>query len=287
MLVNTLCFRHLPRPLIQFAPLRAWGSAGWIVPSLPIFLWLIYRPDQNFEFTLYVTMGLCLAMVGLSFRLPATPPGAKQRRSANTPVLGYGAAIRRLFKNPTYLVILISYFLISASFTVQAFYSPPRLADLGLSRAWIGPVQSIGVVMEIIMFRYRSVVIAHLSYSGSILFGCLVLTVRQLLFAYVSDLTVLSLSYLLVGVTVVFYHIGVSILVDAIATTEVKATAQTLLVLCGSGLGPIFANAAVGILTRHTGPDLKAVFLFGTVLAGLASALIGIRRGKLVPHGNA
>jgi uncharacterized membrane-anchored protein YitT (DUF2179 family) len=118
------------------------------------------------------------------------------------------------------------------------------------------------------------------------LFGCLVLTVRQLLFAYVTNLPVLAISYLLVGVTVVFYHIGVSILVDAIATVEVKATAQTLLVLCGSGLGPMFANGAVGGLARVTGPDLKAVFLLGSVLAGLASGLIWWRSAQLVPHGS-
>ena len=286
MLVNALCFRHLPRPLVQFAPLRMWGSVGWILPSLPIFVWLFWRPAGNFEFILYVTMALSLGMAGLSLVLPATPPGAGRRGRSSGPGLGYAEAVGRLLKNPNYLVLLISYFLISASFTIQAFYSPPRLADLGLSRAWMGPVQSIGVAMEILMFRYRSVVIGHLSYAGSILFGCLVLTVRQLLFAYVNNLPVLAISYLLVGVTVVFYHIGVSILVDAIATVEVKATAQTLLVLCGSGLGPMFANGAVGGLARVTGPDLKAVFLLGSVLAGLASGLIWWRSAQLVPHGS-
>ena len=40
MLINALSFHHLPRPHEQFGRLRAWGSLGWMVPFLPISLWL-------------------------------------------------------------------------------------------------------------------------------------------------------------------------------------------------------------------------------------------------------
>ena len=36
VLMNALAYRHLAHPENQFGGLRAWGSAGWIVPSLPI-----------------------------------------------------------------------------------------------------------------------------------------------------------------------------------------------------------------------------------------------------------
>ena len=91
----------------------------------------------------------------------------------------------------------------------------------------------------------------------------------------------LAASYLLVGVVVVFYHIGVSILVDRIASPEVRSTAQTLLVLCGSGLGPMFANWAVGWITHWFGPGLSPVFMFGAVLAFLAGLVIWTRRASL------
>src|SRR5262249_53318049 len=39
-LLNALSFHHLPSPREQFWGLRAWGSLGWIIPFLPISLWL-------------------------------------------------------------------------------------------------------------------------------------------------------------------------------------------------------------------------------------------------------
>jgi hypothetical protein len=80
---------------------------------------------------------------------------------------------------------------------------------------------------------------------------------------------------------VVFYYIGVSILVDRIASPEVRSTAQTLLVLCGSGLGPMFANWGVGLITGWFGPGLSPVFLFGAALALLAGWVIHRRRENL------
>ena len=283
MLVNALSFRHLADPLEQFAALRAWGSFGWVLPSLPVFLWLAARPGADFEFVVWLSAGLCLAMMAVSFALPHTPPGATHKTEPGTTRLGYWAGLRLLLRNPSYLVVLGSFLLVSASFAIQAYYSPPRLEDLGMARAWIGPAQSIGVIWEILLFRWRSIIVNRLGYSGSVLIGCLALVARQLLFAYADNLWVLAASYLLVGTTVVLYHIGVSLLVEAIAGQEVKSTAQTLLVLCSSGVGPMFANVAVGRLAPGNHPDLSGVFLFAAALAALATLLILMRGRKLVP----
>jgi MFS transporter, PPP family, 3-phenylpropionic acid transporter len=281
MLMNALCFPHLRNPSEQFGPLRAWGSLGWILPSLPIFLWLALSADQSLRFTLALGCGFAVVAAMGALRLPHTPPGARQVRLDGTPALGYWPAARRLLGNPDYRAILLSFFLVASSFAVYGYYSSPRLEDLGMSRAWIGPVQSTGVVLEIILFRWRTRLIGRGSYATPILAGCAALLLRQLLFAWCGNLPILAASYLLVGVVVVFYHIGVSILVDRIASPEVRSTAQTLLVLCGSGLGPMFANWGVGWITRWFGPGLSPVFIFGAVLAFLAGLVIWMRRGSL------
>ena len=282
-LVNALCFRHLDNPIEDFAPLRAWGSLGWILPSLPIFCYFALHPVKNFEFIIYLTLGLSLLMAATAFILPHTPPGAAHRQP-DRHRLTYFQAMKRLIHNPGYLAVLASYFLISASFCIQAFYSPPRLSDLGLGRAWIGPVQCIGVVVEIICFYYRKPFLKWTGYAGSVLAGSLVLVARQVLFATSDNLALLCASYVLVGMTVVFYHIGVSIVVDALADEEVKATAQSLLLLCSSGLGPLFANWAVTGIIRWSGPDLKVVFWFSTVLAAAAAVTLWLGRRKMTPH---
>jgi predicted MFS family arabinose efflux permease len=282
-LVNALCFRHLENPVEEFAPLRAWGSLGWILPSLPIFLYLACFPVNNFEFIIYLAIGLCLLMALASFWLPHTPPGSAQRTEGTRRRLTYFQALRLLTHNPGYLVVLASYFLVSASFCIQSYYSPPRLTDLGLSRAWIGPAQSAGVIVEILCFYYRKAILRRTGYAGSVLAGSFMLFLRQLLFASVDSLPWLCVSYVLVGMTVVFYYIGVSILIDALAVEEVKATAQSLLLLCSSGLGPAFANWAVHRIVHGISGELKTVFWFSTLLAGAAMMVLWLGRRMIMP----
>jgi MFS transporter, PPP family, 3-phenylpropionic acid transporter len=281
MLMNALCFPHLRNPAGQYGPLRAWGSVGWILPSLPIFIWLAVSADQSLRFTIHLGCGLAVVAAMGALRLPHTPPGAREPRPDGTPGLGYWPAARRLLGDADYRAILLSFFLVASSFAIYGYYSSPRLEDLGMARAWIGPVQCAGVVLEVFLFRWRTRLIGRGNYATPILTGCFALLLRQLLFAWCGNLWILAVSYLLVGVVVVFYHIGVSILVDRIASPEVRSTAQTLLVLCGSGLGPMFANWGVGWITRWFGPGLSPVFIFGAVLALLAGVVVWSRRASL------
>jgi MFS family permease len=282
LLINALCFPHLRDPGAQFGKLRAWGSLGWILPSLPIFLWLALSQQSDLQFVMELGWVLALLAAAAAWFAPHTPPGAARGASDEQRRLNYWKAARLLMGNLNYLAILVSFFLVAASFSIYAYYSSPHLEDLGLHRAWIGPVQSAGVLLEIALFRWRTRLIGRSGYAKPILIGCMALVVRQLLFACCSHLAILAASYLLVGVVVVFYHIGVSILVDRIASSEVRSTAQTLLVLCGSGLGPMFANWSAGRITAALGPNLQPVFLFAGFLAFLAGAVIWLRRRQLV-----
>jgi MFS family permease len=281
MLINALCFPHLDNPSEQFGKLRAWGSLGWILPSLPIFFWLALSKDRDLRFVIEFGWILALAAAVAAAFVPHTSPGAGRPRADGTRPLDYWAATRLLLGNLDYLAILVSFFLVAASFSIYAYYSSPHLEDLGLHRAWIGPVQSAGVILEIVLFRWRTRLIGRAGYATPILVGCVALGARHLLFAWCGSLAVLAASYLLVGVVVVFYHIGVSILVDRIALPEVRSTAQTLLVLCGSGLGPMFANWSTGRITTALGPGLQPVFLFAGLLAFLAALVIWLRRRQL------
>ncbi len=279
-LINPLCFYHLADPRAQFGPLRAWGSLGWIIPSIPIYFWLASAPGQELGFTVYLAIGFCAAMVGLSFFLPHTPPGTTATAPRVEPRIGYGQAVRRLLRDPNYLIILISFFLVAGSFSLLVFYSPPLLEDLGLARRWLGPIQMIGVGLEVALFRWPAAALRRLTYSTTIAMGCLALLLRHVLFAFVDDLWILAASYLLAGAVIVFYHIGASLLVNAMAAAEVRSTAQALLVLFGSGMGPMFANWVSGRIAAAAGQDLRPVFLFAAVLAALASVLVLWRGAK-------
>jgi MFS family permease len=178
-------------------------------------------------------------------------------------------------------VHLLSMFLVAGSYALMLFYSPPFLEKLGLPRPWIGPVQAIGVIFEIVLLRWQPVFLRRFDFTAIILTGCAALCIRHLLFTFVTNLWVLSLSYLLGGMLIVFFHMVVSVLVNAMATREVRATAQTLLALAGQGLGPMFANFVAGRIALASGGNLRPVFLFAAATAGIAGVLIASRGRRL------
>lgn len=280
-LLNPLSFHHLDNPRTQFGRLRAWGSVGWIIPSAVVYLWLVIHPGTNLVFTLYLGMGLAFLMMLIAMRLPHVPPGAIHVGPTHPPGLGYLASIKLLLRNRAYLTALIVYFLVASSFNIQAIYSSPALEDAGLAREWIGPSLCVGVVLEVILFRWQSKLLNRLSISGTIMVGVVAMVLRHLVFWLSDNLFLLIISHLLTGVVIVYHHIGMSILVNHLAGREVKSTAQTLLILLGSGVGPMLANGAVGWITAASGQNLRLVFAFAAGLALLGGILLAVQARKL------
>lgn len=279
VLLNPLSFHHLDNPRTQFGRLRAWGSLGWILPSLVIYWWLAAR-GGDLTFTLYLGMALAVGMMVNSRFLTHIPPGAAHATPGAPKRGGYLGAVKRLLGNPAYVTALVVYFLVASSFAIQAIYSGPLLEDAGLPRRWIGPSQCLGVLLEIALFRWQARLLCRWSISATVLIGVVAMLVRHLIFWKCSNLWWLAGSHLLTGMVIVFHHIGVSVLVNALAPREVRATAQTLLILCGSGIGPLLANAVVAWLTAHRGQDLRQVFGFaaGLAIAGGVLLLFQARR---------
>jgi hypothetical protein len=172
-------------------------------------------------------------------------------------------------------------FLIAGSFSLLTYYSPALLEDSGIARVWIGPIQAVAVVSEIILFQWQPQLLKRWNYAAVIIAGCAALTVRHLVFGFAQTAWVLCASYVLAGVVIVFYHQGVSILVNTMAAKEVRATAQTLLLLVGQGMGPLFANLLTGRLAAQTGNNLRPVFYFAALLSGLAGLVLTMRGRRL------
>lgn len=281
-LINALCFHHLESPEQQFGKVRAWGSIGWIVPSLPIYFWLVWHPEAELGFVLFIGMAAAVSMTLVTFLLPRTKVegAAAKAVSANAPKPHYWRDIRVLMSNGNYVAILISFFLISGSFSLLTYYSPPHMASLGMARSWIGPIQCIGVLLEIALFPFLRILLVRWGYRRCLVLGAACLVVRHLIFAFSGSLLVLSLSYVFSGMLIVLYHIAASIMVNYLATNAVRASAQTLLVLAGSGLGPLVTNLVVGLLVGEGEGGLKGVFVFAAVLAFLAGVVIFMRGEK-------
>lgn len=281
VLLNPLSFFHLADPRQDFGSLRAWGSIGWILPSAIVYFWLAANPEMDLTVTIHLGTGIAALMFFASFTLPHTPLGVTHTLETDEPGLTYTQAIIKLARNPAYLILLAVYFLVASSFAIQAIYSPALLEEEGMARKWIGPAQCIGVVLEVFLFEWQKKFLHRLTYAHTILVGCVCMLFRHLIFSFSDNMTWLILSHLFTGMVIVFHHIGASMLVNAIAPKEVRSTAQTLLVLFGSGLGPMFANFCVGLIAQGTDQNLRMIFLFAAGLSAVGTVILWLSVRKL------
>jgi MFS family permease len=175
-------------------------------------------------------------------------------------------------------------FLVHSSFAILSYYSPPLLTAAGFDRKWIGPLQSLGVAVEVPFFFLLPRAILRLGYRATIGIGCAALLARQLCYALPSPLWLLAGSYVLVGICVPFYLIASSLALNAAASREVRATAQSFYVIAGQGLGQMVGHRVAGVLADLPGAGLTAVFSFATVTPALALLLLAFRKGGQAPR---
>lgn len=282
-LLSALVYHNLHSPETQFGRLRLWGSIGWMLPSLPIYLWLGFQTDLDLHFINYFAAGLAMVLVGITFFLPHTPPAAGSASMTQTGALPYRVALLRLFKKEGFGLFLAIVFLMHSSFVVLFHYSSPFLEDLGFPRKWLGPIQCVGVMVEVPFFFVLPMSIRHLGYFGTIVVGCVTLLLRQLLYSTSTNPWLLVGSFVLAGLCVVFYLTGVSLALNAMADRSVRATAQTLLSLVGPGLGQMFGHRVVGWIATSAPGGLRPAFQFAALMAALSLVILifGLR-GKEV-----
>ena len=284
ILINSLCFHHLPNPSMEFGRIRALGSLGWMVPSLPLFLIFQFREEIPTGVCLLVAAGIAFTNSLLCLLLPHTPT-ARSRRKARGVINPldpehkdeYFHHLKLLFRDRRFVSLMGSLFFAAASFSVVALFSTPYLEQLGVKRSYAGPIQCIGVITEVILMPMLPLFFMRFGYVNGMIFGLVCLLVRQVLSYLWPDAVVLSLSYVLVGLMVIYYFTVASMALERLAHKTVRSTAQTFMVMLGSGLGPMTANLIAGILATRDFQmpySLQPVFGFGAFLSLVSLGLL-------------
>lgn len=271
-LLNALSYHHIAKPERDFARLRAWGSVGWMAPSLPIYLWLAWGRSFDLAFTVRLSAAIQIATAALCACLPRTPPAAARLEDRGERS-SYREGLRRLLARRGFGRFLAIVFLTHGSFGIFFYYSAPLLEASGFDRRWIGPLQSIGVAVEVGACFLIPRFVERLGYGLTISIGCGALFVRQVLYAWSDSAALLAASYVLSGICVVFYMVAGSMALDAMAEKEVRATAQSVFAVFGQGLGQMASHQAAGAIAGDPALGLRAVFAFAAAAAGAATAI--------------
>ncbi len=284
-LSNSVAFRNLKNPSIEFGPIRVWGTIGWIVAG-----WLVSWIRSNFNsvewgiIDLFVIAGAISVLAGLvSFVLPNTPP----LREGTDP-LAFVKAFR-LLTNRSYLVFFIVAMVVATELQIYYVLTSPYLqvagAGIGLTPQNIPTWMTIAQIAEIFTIAFLLPAVLPLwGIRKTMLLGIFAWPARYAIFALAWALheTNPSIMWLAVaalafhGFCYVFFFVVAFIYTDMVAPEDIRSSAQALINVAvlgvGSLIGVYFAGWLKDFFIQEGVTNYTMVFLVPTVI----TILLGI-----------
>jgi nucleoside transporter len=275
-IVNSIAFAHL-KDSKDFGLIRMGGTIGWMLAAWP--LYKILTDASSARWTYLVAGVASLALAGLSFVLPHTPP---KKAAVSENKFAWVEALR-LLKHPfmivLWLVTLVDAFVLNAYFNwAGSFLGSPQV---GIATNWIMPIMSIGQVAEILTMAILGMTLKRMGWRWTMILGIFGHVVRFVVFAlFPQETWLIVLVFALHGICYAFFFATVYIFVDEYFPKDVRASAQGLFNVMILGLGVIAANTICPLMmTRYTAgkvTDFRSLFLIAAGVAAAATAALAL-----------
>lgn len=253
-LVNSVSFRQLNDPEKEFAPIRVWGTIGWITAGLVISYLFHWDSSEGMSQGLLRNTFLMASLASLalgifSFSLPKTPPRAEKGRQVSIwNIMGLDAL--KLLKDRNYLVFFISSILICIPLAFYYQNANPFLAEIGVSDP-TGKM-TIGQVSEALFLLLLPVFFKRFGFKATLLVGMIAWALRYTLFAYGDadgGLWMLIVGIALHGICYDFFFVSGQIYTDSKADTKIQSAAQGMITLATYGVGMLIGFGIAGQVT--------------------------------------
>jgi nucleoside transporter len=284
-LSNTVAFRHLASQERQFPFVRVFGTLGWIAAGFLVSQ-LLHADREPLPF--YVAGGAAIGLGMYSFTLPHTPPIDRERSVSVRDILGLDAL--RLLRNPSFLVFIVSSFLVCIPLAAYFVHAPIFTGVVGFEHP--GSVMTLGQASEIVFMLAMPAFFARLGVKWMMILGMLAWVVRYGLFAAAATDHIrwmVLAGIVLHGICYDFFFVTGQIYVDKRVPGGLRAQAQGLLVVMTQGLGMLvgvrIANEVVARYTPVRAPgaaasmaDLnwQAIWLVPCLMAAAVAVVFGL-----------
>lgn len=246
-LTNSIAFQNLDDPEKKFPPVRLWGTIGWVVAS-GAFAMIYLNSGDEVENTRRVGHSLAVSgVVSMLYAvyalivLPKTPPKKNVRHP-----LAFAEAFG-LLRNPMFLVATLVALPIAMIHQVYFFRAAPFFESLGVAKQWLGWVMGIGQASEIFFLLILGLFIKRLGYKWVLIAGCAAYTLRFGIFSLGTPPALVIASQVLHGLCYGCFFAGSFLLVEKLATPDIRHSAQTVFGIIILGVGPILA----GLYNEH------------------------------------
>ncbi len=243
-LTNSLAFRQMRDPGVEFGPIRVLGTGGWIVAGLLVGSLGLESTSHPLQIAAVASAVLAVYCV----TLPATPPLARETQSAG---MFPREALAVLRERPVAIFALASFLI---CIPLQFYYA---FTNLFLNEAGVrnaagkmtgGQFSELGCMLLIPWFFRR------LGVKGMLLAGMAAWVVRYVCFAFggvQSRVWMLWLGILLHGICYDFFFVTGQIYIDRKAPLALRAAAQGLITFITYGVGMFVGSWASGAVVEH------------------------------------
>ncbi|MCX9150275.1 nucleoside permease [Pseudomonas sp. TB1-B1] len=270
-LVNSVAFRQMRDPALEFSRIRVWGTVGWIVAGVVIsfvFAWdskaAIASGGLRNTFLMAALASLVLGVY--SFTLPSTAPlKSDTTRTGVKQIFGLDAL--GLLKDRSYLVFFIASILICIPLAFYYQNANPFLADIGMTNPTAK--MAIGQVSEVLFMLLLPLFIQRFGIKIALLMGMLAWALRYVLFAYGNNADLAFMLFTgiaLHGICYDFFFVSGQIYTDAKTPERFRSSAQGLITLATYGFGMLIGFWVAGHVSDYyatpTGHQWQSIWLF-------------------------
>jgi len=266
-----------------FAPIRVWGTIGFIVAEWAVDL-LGWTENSN-QFYFAAVAGVCTGLY--CFTLPRVEVAKNIEKKSLATRMGLDAF--KLFKTPMMAKFFLFALFLGAALQITNMFGFPFLKDFGANPEYADSFAvkrtniliSLSQISETIFILAIPFFLKKFGIKKVMLISLVAWVLRFALFG-IGDpgggLYLLILSMIVYGMAFDFFNISGSLFVDREAKPEIRASAQGLFMLMTNGLGAIlgglFAGKVVDIFTNAEGvkdwPNIWFSFAAYALVIGIA-----------------
>jgi nucleoside transporter len=269
-LTNSLAFHHLPRGEQQFGPIRLWGAVSWIGVGIAFGAWL--NTQQAEDRQVLVGQSLTWAMyfsvinAGFCLTLPHTPPSKNPASPfAFLDALG-------LLKERSFLILTLISFLVSTELQFYYVFGSDFFGSLRMSEGsipaflrdedglfqklpsglWsikegsIPQILTLGQIVEVFVLLSIPWFVQKFGIRTTIVIGIMAWPIRYGIFALGEPWWLVVLSQGLHGLAYGFFFVGGAMYTDRVAGKDIRASAQSFMVLATAGIGMLLSSLIAG-----------------------------------------
>ncbi len=267
------------RKLGEFFPtyplVRVWGTVGFILPSVLLFIPL--SRGASASSILPCAVFFCLCSIANSFTLPAI-----ERIKGTSRQLPTRKAFRTIFSKEARWLCVGLFFGFMAASSYYSFIGNYLDEVVGIPKRHIGLIINLGVILEIGFTLIMPWLQKKIHLKGIMVCGLFAMATRMVILAFFPGYLTAILTQLLHGLEVLALFIGPVMFLNRLAGDEFRNSIQGVFTMAIGGVSRVLGGLSSGLVATYFG--LTGNLLFGAILAACSFLVITFLFSRIPPR---